>query len=137
MVSISYERHTLVLKMAYNPDCVEEIKETIPLGMRSWNQEAKVWHVGLPYLGTLVKILEEYFDDSEIYLDEDIPNLVNLRDVIDPRGTPYSELYLLPDAPREVCRAAYLALSKLYHPDTGRGDLERMKRINVAWEQIR
>lgn len=137
MVSIHFERHVLVVKMPYDRDCIEEIKGTIPVGMRQWDPNLKIWYVGLPYLGALVRILEEYFSDSEIFLDQDIPNLIALRDIIEPRFSPYSELYLLPDAPREVAYAAYKALAKLFHPDTGRGDLERMKRINLAWERIR
>lgn len=30
MVSISYERHTLLVNMPYDRDCIEEIKQTIP-----------------------------------------------------------------------------------------------------------
>lgn len=127
----------LVLKMPYDRRCVEDIKSTIPMGMRQWNPDLKVWFIGLPYLGALVRLLKEYFDDSQIYLDDDIPNLVGLRDVIDPRGTPYSELYLLPDAPKELIHGAYRILAKLYHPDVEGGSTERMTKLNLAYEQIR
>lgn len=48
---------------------------------------------------------------------------------------PYRVLYLRPDAPPEVIRAAYRALANLYHPDKG-GDGVRMAELNVAYEQI-
>lgn len=137
MISVTSEQHVLTLKMPYNQDFVSELKETIPAHMRQWDPDSKVWYVGLPYLGALVRILEGYFSDSEILLDHDIPNLIALRDVIEPKHSPYSELYLLPDAPKEVCYAAYRALAKLFHPDVNGGDSKRMKRINLAWEAVK
>jgi hypothetical protein len=47
----------------------------------------------------------------------------------------YSKLYLLNNAPVEVVKAAYLALSKIYHPDSG-GNEEKMKEINSAFDEI-
>jgi hypothetical protein len=137
MISISYERHVLVLKMPFDELCIADIKSTIPPNMREWHSALKVWFIGLPYLPTLINILKRYFDSSDIYVSRDIPNLIALKDVIEPLESPYSDLYLLPNAPKEVAYAAYRALAKMYHPDTGRGDLEKMKRINLAWERIR
>lgn len=48
---------------------------------------------------------------------------------------PHSKLYLLNNAPIEVVKAAYRALSLLHHPDHG-GDEERMKEINNALDKI-
>jgi curved DNA-binding protein CbpA len=48
----------------------------------------------------------------------------------------FSELHLLPTAPREVVDAAYRALSRLYHPDQGRADPEAMYRLNDAYREI-
>lgn len=47
----------------------------------------------------------------------------------------YAALYVTHNAPVEVIKAAYRALSKLYHPDTG-GDAEDFKRINEAYSAL-
>lgn len=50
--------------------------------------------------------------------------------------SPYQILGLLENVELEVVDAAYRALAKKYHPDKG-GDTETMKRINLAYQQIR
>jgi hypothetical protein len=49
---------------------------------------------------------------------------------------PYAVLYLLPDAPPEVVKAAYRALASKYHPDVPGGDAEAMAQLNAAVEEI-
>jgi curved DNA-binding protein CbpA len=44
----------------------------------------------------------------------------------------YKKLQVDPGAEPEVIRAAYHALARKYHPDTG-GDAQRMTELNVAW----
>lgn len=58
----------------------------------------------------------------------------------------YSELHLLPSAPRQVIDAAYRALSRMYHPDLQEGEelseAERQRlheaqlRTNAAYKKI-
>lgn len=50
-------------------------------------------------------------------------------------GTAYAVLGVAPTAPREVVEAAYRALAKKYHPDTG-GDHRRMVEINTAYSAV-
>jgi hypothetical protein len=52
-----------------------------------------------------------------------------------PVRTAHATLFVAPDAPIEVIRAAYKALAMLYHPDLG-GDLERMVALNRAYEEL-
>ena len=47
----------------------------------------------------------------------------------------YRTLYLLPEAPPELVKAAYRALAQIYHPDHG-GDTEAMQRINEAYRML-
>jgi len=49
---------------------------------------------------------------------------------------PYAELGVTLKADRGVIRRAYLARARQYHPDRG-GDVERMARINAAYELLR
>jgi curved DNA-binding protein CbpA/uncharacterized RDD family membrane protein YckC len=52
--------------------------------------------------------------------------------------THYTTLGVTPDAPQQVVRAAYVALSKLHHPDSGSApDERRMQEINSAWQVLR
>lgn len=44
-------------------------------------------------------------------------------------------LFITPDAPYPVARAAYRALAKLYHSDVG-GDDDRMRALNDAWTTV-
>lgn len=53
----------------------------------------------------------------------------------DPRRTHYDELEVSPRASAETIRAAYLSLSKRFHPDVAKfpNAAARMKLINAAW----
>lgn len=137
MVSITYERSSLVLKMNYDERCVRDIKRRMPKGSRSWNPELRCWFISPFELRTLVDILSAYYSSNQIYIDEDVPTLTTLDDIRGHRQkrTPYSDLFLVDGAPREVVVAAYRALCKIHHPDVG-GDVEIMKRINIAYERI-
>jgi curved DNA-binding protein CbpA len=52
-----------------------------------------------------------------------------------PLVDPYRVLQVIPDADDEVIRAAYRALARKYHPDTG-GDQVQMAILNAAWETV-
>ena len=48
----------------------------------------------------------------------------------------YRVLQVIPEAEPEVIRAAYRALARKYHPDTG-GSEAQMAVLNAAWETLR
>lgn len=57
---------------------------------------------------------------------------------MDAESTHYRTLGVAPDAPPAVIRAAYVALSKIHHPDGGTDpDQRRMQDINRAWAALR
>lgn len=62
------------------------------------------------------------------------PQVTHFGTVASPFG-PHATLFVTPNAPIEVVRAAYKALAKLHHPDFG-GSQERMIAINQAYEAI-
>lgn len=65
-------------------------------------------------------------------------HVVRTRKVYDDKYTSlWSELWLLPGAPREVVDAVYKTLAKKYHPDTGEEDVRAMTRLNEAYRQLR
>lgn len=49
----------------------------------------------------------------------------------------FSELHLLPTAPRALVDAAYRTLSKQYHPDVNDADAVAQQRLNVAYQRIK
>lgn len=64
-------------------------------------------------------------------------NVVRVRRTWDERAAQaWHELWLTPGAPREVVDAAYKALARMYHPDTGRDDPEAMLRVNKAYREV-
>ncbi len=52
------------------------------------------------------------------------------------KNDPYKLLGISEDTPFEEMKAAYRALAKKFHPDTG-GDASKILEINAAWEVIR
>ncbi len=58
------------------------------------------------------------------------------RRIIDEKyADAWAELWLRPGAPREVIDAAFRALARLHHPDSG-GSEEAMQRLNAAYRTI-
>lgn len=55
--------------------------------------------------------------------------------VPEPVRAAFATLHLLPSAPVPVIRAAYRALVRSAHPDVQGGDGQRMREINLAYEQ--
>jgi hypothetical protein len=50
--------------------------------------------------------------------------------------TLYDELEVSPRASQETIRAAWVSLSKRFHPDITKDATGRMKRINAAWSTL-
>ncbi len=50
--------------------------------------------------------------------------------------THYDELEVSPRASQETIRAAWVSLSKRFHPDIAKDATGRMKRINAAWSTL-
>jgi DnaJ-class molecular chaperone len=50
--------------------------------------------------------------------------------------TLYDELEVSPRASAETIRAAWVSLSKRFHPDIAKDATGRMKRINAAWSTL-
>lgn len=66
MITIDYDKYTLVLRLPYNEPCIEDIKNTIPQKARTWDPKLKVWYIGLDYFDTLTKILRKHFDIDNV-----------------------------------------------------------------------
>jgi hypothetical protein len=133
-------------RFPFDPTLIDAIKRRIPKYARAYRPEEKAWDV-LPghtetmrellliHLGVIIAPQEDELEELRQLRCEVAALRAKLRDaVFVPEAC--RVLYLLPDAPPEVVRAAHRALARRYHPDKG-GDLLRMQRINDAADQLR
>lgn len=132
----------------YNPTVVEAVKFAVPVGHRRWSPENRRWVVSEEYWPRLRRTLIDYGVFDEAAFEERHQRRYQRRDSDpgpQPRGgavSSWATLHLLPDAPPEVVKAAYLALAKLHHPDWADGDddyrrrNDAMTKINVAYEAL-
>lgn len=120
---------------------VEEIKERIPQWGRQYVPEERCWWVDGGFLSRIAALFVNY-DLMRAQADRGSTQSRSDNRGPTPKTTPdgvnraFAELHLLSSAPTEVVKAAYKAMALLNHPDHG-GDTERMKRINLAYEQAR
>lgn len=138
-IFVEHDPPWVYLTFKYNQDVVDDLKWNLPSYARRWNPEERAWMV-----------TEDRYDDAiRILLDHDY--VVHYRRQYEekarqeskppppPRERPQSPahrvLFIAADAPPEVVRAAYRALSKIHHPDAG-GDEEKMKEVNEAWSKL-
>lgn len=141
MVSIDYDRSTLTLRMPFHAECVNQFKSAIPQQARQWDPDEKAWYFNASFFPQLLHVLRRFFSDSDIYISEEVPGYLSLADLLNVsvpqnQGGPYGELFLTPNAPPELVKFVYRKLARMYHPDTGKGDLEKMKRLNLAYEKL-
>jgi hypothetical protein len=119
----------LLVYTDYVSDFVEDLKWELPSYARRWDPGMRCWRVMDSYLTRVQEILERYYDS--IILDDEV-----VRGEISNGTPPYSELFLSPNAPLLVVKAAYRACAMMFHPDHEGGDTERMKKINLAYEEL-
>lgn len=100
--------------------------------------EAIEWRV--QWFGLKAKGWRAWKDDADELWYHACPQCAEERPATHPTnghgGWPWSELHLLPTAPRALVEAAYRVLTRECHPDVG-GDHEAMVRLNAAIEALR
>lgn len=130
---------------SFNRRIVDDLKDYIPPWARRWDPDRRCWEVDDVWWDEAREILATHGVDIKIDSDPfgtwtrpprgsstptPPPGVTRI-----PLDTDLRVLFLLPGAPPEVIRAAYRALSLLYHPDRG-GDAQCMKRLNQAYENL-
>ncbi len=111
---------------------ISELKGIIPVAFRNYEPTNKTWII------TNWGCLDEWLDElRSVYAVETEYDNEQPRRPPPPQSiaSPFQTLYLLPNAPPEVVKAAYKALAKIHHPDA-RGNSEKMIEINRAFEVI-
>jgi hypothetical protein len=138
------------LRFDFDPEIVADLKQ-LPYWTRKWNPEMRAWWIHPDWIDNAKQVIERRARPSDFgrWKEDDDYEDASGYDTFDDfakgrKDTPppcFAKLYLLPEAPLEVARAAYGALAKLNHPDTTIDPTEkqtrhkRMVEINDAWTQ--
>ena len=120
----------VILSFPYTRGFIDELKYQIPGAYRNYDPDTKRWRIDYYYADEAAALFYEFFPDAEgswYTAKSQVPALPDWCET----------LFVLPSAPRPVVDAAYKALSRLYHPDTGNGSHEKMKSLNAAIERAR
>ncbi len=131
-VSEPYSIWAIKVSTPFDETYLEHMKEAVPARCRKWNGDEKVWLYKAPYVDVVVRLLQVHF--GEYRWAKHWEQAAQARPRVE-LVVAYAHLHLLPSAPAPVVKAAYKALARLHHPDTG-GSTEAMQRINAAVEQI-
>lgn len=152
---------TIRVEVPRNDQWASALRFMVPTSARTWHQNEKIWTIEDRYYRVVREITAHYFPSlRDLTLYEKIPSAPRgwqskwnrwlSSDDAGPGqkdeggGTapassgPYAVLCVTPDAPPEVIKASYKALSKIFHPDKGdNGDEERMAEINSAMDELK
>lgn len=115
-------------------DAIEWLKLCIDKYDRRYSPELKTWIISSS--GSLHYWLDKVNQHYDLIVD--YPETVGVKPNQNPQLTAaFTVLYLTPDAPLEVIKSSYKALSRLYHPDVaGEESTAQMVLINQAYQQI-
>lgn len=129
------------LAFGVDPVLAAVVERRVPPSHLEYDVRGGLWRIRGAYWLALVELLCEQlgfghvvpYKDESHYRKQDVANATPILKRAD--ATQYGVLHLLPSAPLEVVDAAYIAMSKLMHPDRG-GDTRAMVRLNQARDAI-
>jgi hypothetical protein len=140
------------LYLTYHPDFVDWLKAHVPLNSRQYNAGEKSWYIGAEWRAEVLAKARASFPTFQVveseqtfwqaYANASGPYGGQRQQSFTPPPPPpmassdHAILYVTSSAPKEVVKAAYKALARLYHPDTG-GDAQTMQKINAAYERLK
>ena len=133
-------------------DLSNYLSTSLPQNTRTWDKKEKCWVVLPGILGRVIAYSRHLFTEIDAsslpvnlqskvqkalqgsYQDDYSDSKDNKRE--DKKDTsPYSILYLIPNAPDFVVKAVYKTLAFKYHPDRG-GEAEQFQKVREAYEAI-
>ena len=109
----------LCARFPYNAETIAQIREKIPKGKKSWNQDDKIWEFSVETIEVLIEILTKNYDEV-IDLTKEVPPVMMPSSGLDP---------LLSLLDQDDIQKIQRMLSMKYHPDKG-GDGKKMAQIN-------
>lgn len=106
-------------RFPYKAEVIQQIRERVPKGKKSWNQDDKVWEFSVETIEVVVDIMSKNFDEV-IDLTQAAPASLPSQSSLDP---------LLSLLDQDDIQKIQRMLSLKYHPDKG-GDAKKMAKIN-------
>ena len=113
------------IRFPYDAEAVAAI-ELIPYYGRRYNPNGRTWWISSFHIDEARDLLAQIG-----YIESGTRQARGPSD----DQSPYARLWCRDGAPIEVVKAAYLALTRMHHPDAG-GDTKTMQEINIAFETI-
>lgn len=115
----------------------KELKERIPVKLRQWSKMERVWLVDPSALDELVRIARRHFPGLHVANGSRNDTSGDRQRPVVSVDDAFSTFASLLRKASVGCQAkVYRALAADLHPDHG-GDLEVMRRLNVAWDCIK
>ena len=147
-----WDHNSVALFSPYDKDFVNDLKKIGDRSMRKWDPDNKAWIIRTAIFEDVHQLLDDYFPHEEWAVADDAKDAIQMvyHKQVNPGGAqatsapvgpptsygPYATLYVNDSAPDAVVKAAYKALSRMYHPDLG-GDPKAMGTVNAAFEDIK
>lgn len=123
------------------PVLIEFLRSGIqPTAYRQYDVKRHIWLVHWSRLPLLVQVAQRIYarvdwstlpDRWQVFIVSGQPPPIV---ILKPRDS-FAVLFLTTEAPEVVVKAAYKALSMIYHPDHG-GDQDKMSELNAAYDKI-
>jgi hypothetical protein len=123
------------IESPYHQGLIEQLKATIPLGSREWNNDRKRWLVSALYVSDLLTMLQSLgaqVQDDRQTTDTPTPLPAMPEDL----AQAFATLHLAPTAPLGAADAVFKFWSRHCHPDVG-GDPALFRAANDAIQIIR
>jgi hypothetical protein len=130
IATIRYTETGCDISSPWDQNFLDDLKTSIPFFARSWKPEHKLWSIRKNWVPVAVEVTRRHFRVVEIPAEE------QKRQSTHTSSDVYAVLCLLPSAPRELVKAAYRVLALAHHPDREGGDIEKMQRLNAAYEKL-
>lgn len=132
---------------SYNKRFVTYVSQAVkPPSRRKYSSETRRWSVHVSKLPQVVAVATRYFQhvdyravppEVQIRIVQFMDRVRSAPPVVGGRHkTPHEMLFVTPDAPPEVIKAAYRALAQKHHPDHD-GDPERFREVDEAWKKLK
>jgi DnaJ-domain-containing protein 1 len=127
------EKRSLPLELV---EMMDRLEETLRLFLETLERDIRQYQ---RVLERTVSVLEDpklWASFSFPFFPSSSPSSSTSSSVSSSFSNPYQVLGVSPFASDEEIRSAYLRMAKSCHPDRG-GNVEEMKRINKAYEEIK
>lgn len=115
-------RGCLCSRFPYKLEVIDELREKVPKGKKSWNATDKMWEFSIETIDVIVDIFTRHFD-----------KVLDLTKATAPMEASQQTDPLLSILDEADKTAIHRMLAMKYHPDRAGGDEEKMARINQVF----